>query len=503
MRRAAALAVLAVVAVPAPSSARAPTTPVVMVVFDEMPVTSLLGRNGRIDAVRHPNFAALARSSTWYANATTTSDATRLAIPSILDGREPRPDRRATYRGHRTNLFTLMHRNGYRLHVHEEATSLCPYRDCRRRFGAHYFLARDRITRFRQFTRSIGSSGEKALYYQHALLPHAPWLFLPSTRRFDRTVKGPISGLVSSERSVFDRTLVRQAWQRHLIQVRAIDTLLGELLARMKRTDVWNSALLVVMADHGVSFRVGATDRRTIVPANARDIAPIPLFVKYPGQVRGRIDRSLMRTTDVLPTIARRIGLRLPRSVTGRPAASAAVRRRRSVRIHSRAPIGRIVLSRPALDAMRHTALRRRLRLFGSGNRSLFDFGPNSVLLRRPVASLRVTGGAGMRATLNGAADYQHVDTRDSYVPAHLTGRIRGHRRGRRRDVAVALNGVVRGVSRSVHVRRVAGELFSILVPENALAPGPNNVEVFAVSRHRGRRLLQRIYGRPFVAASR
>ena len=119
-----------------------------MVVFDEMPVTSLLGRNGRIDAVRHPNFAALARSSTWYANATTTSDATRLAIPSILDGREPRPDRRATYRGIGRNLFTLMHRNGYRLHVHEEATSLCPYRDCRRRFGAHYFLARDRITRF-------------------------------------------------------------------------------------------------------------------------------------------------------------------------------------------------------------------------------------------------------------------------------------------------------------------------------------------------------------------
>ena len=105
-------------------------------------------------------------------------------------------------------------------------------------------------------------------------------------------MKGPISGLVSSERSVFDRTLVRQAWQRHLIQVRAIDTLLGELLARMKQTDVWTSALLVVMADHGVSFRVRATDRRTIVPANARDIAPIPLFVKYPGQVGGEsIDR--------------------------------------------------------------------------------------------------------------------------------------------------------------------------------------------------------------------
>jgi hypothetical protein len=302
---------------------------------------------------------------------------------------------------------------------------------------------------------------------------------------------------------VFDRTLVRQAWQRHLLQVRAVDTLLGELIARMRRTGLWDRAILVVMADHGVSFLRGATDRRTIVPANARDIAPIPLFVKYPGQGRGRIDRSLMRTTDVLPTIARRIGLRLPRSVTGRPASSAAVRRRRSVTVHSRAPIVRIVVSRPALDAMRHTALRRRLALFGAGRRSLFDFGPNRILLRRSVASLRVVGGGGVRATLNGAADYRNVDVRDSFLPAHVTGRIYGRRHGSRRNVAVALNGVIRGVSRTVRVKRVRGELYSVLVPENALAPGPNAVEVFTVSRGRGRRLLRRIYGRPFVAPAR
>lgn len=502
MRRAAVLGLLLLIAVPAQSPARTPTTPVVMVVFDEMPLTSLLGRNGRIDAVRHPSFAALAGTATWYANATTASDSTRLAIPSILDGREPSAARPATFRGHPRNLFTLLHRNGYRLNVHEEATSLCPYPGCRRRFGAHYFLARDRITRFRRFSRSIGPE-RKTLHYQHALLPHAPWLFLPSTRRFDRTVKGPISGLVSSERSVFDTTLVRQAWQRHLLQVRAVDTLLGELVARMKRTGAWDHSLVVVMADHGVSFIRGATDRRTVVPANVRDIAPIPLFVKYPGQTRGRIDRSLMRTTDVLPTIARRIGLRLPRSVTGRPAASAALRRRRAVTVHSRAPIRRIRLTRPALDAMRHTALRRRLALFGAGRRSLFDFGPNRGLLLRRLASLRVIGGGRMRATLNGASDYRNVDTREAFLPAHVTGRILGRRSGRRRNVAVAINGVVRGVSRSVRVRGVRGELYSVLVPETALAPGPNAVEVFAVSRSRGRRLLRRIYGRPSSVPSR
>ena len=192
-----------------------------------------------------------------------------------------------------------------------------------------------------------------------------PWIFLPSTRRFDRTVLGPITGLNSSERSVFDRTLVRQSWQRHLLQIGAVDTLLGEMVAQMKRTGLWDRALVVVMADHGVSFRVGATDRRTIVPANAMDIAPVPMFIKFPRQRRGRIDRSLFRTYDVLPTVARRIGLRLPRGLSGRPAGSRAIRRRRRISVLSRASIGRVTLSRrgaPAGEAGGAAAQDRALR---------------------------------------------------------------------------------------------------------------------------------------------
>src|SRR4051812_17797796 len=48
------------VGVPSAAIARQPNTPVVMVLFDELPITSLLGRSGRIDRIRYPNFAALA-----------------------------------------------------------------------------------------------------------------------------------------------------------------------------------------------------------------------------------------------------------------------------------------------------------------------------------------------------------------------------------------------------------------------------------------------------------
>ena len=112
--------------------------PVVMVVFDEFPLTSLLDRDGRIDRVRYPSFATLAARSTWYSRATTVFDSTTHAVPAILDGRRPREGSLPTLAQHPRNLFTLLG-GSYRLNVSEEATHLCPPRcartPCSRRSG--------------------------------------------------------------------------------------------------------------------------------------------------------------------------------------------------------------------------------------------------------------------------------------------------------------------------------------------------------------------------------
>lgn len=482
----------------APAAARAaPRTPVVVVIFDEMPLVSLLGQSGTIDHVRYPHFAAFARHSTWYVNATTASDASRLAIPSVLDGRAPRRELAPTAGAHPVNLFTLLHRHGYRIHAEEEASDLCPYRNCRRRFGAHYFLARDRLKRFRRWLAGVEPGGRPGLFFKHILLPHVPFVFLPTGQRYNRTVLGPIKGLNSSELSVFDRTLVHQSWQRHLLQVGTVDMLLGELVLQLKLTGLYDKAMVVVLSDHGISFRVGATDRRTIVPGNARDIAPIPLFVKYPYQRRGRIDGGLVKTFDVLPTIAARIGMRLPRGLDGRPASSATVHRRNRIAILSRAPIGRITMTRARLRALKRSALRRKVALFGSGRRTLFDFGPNRALRGRPLEGLRVFDGGPLRARLTDPHEYEHVRLDGSFLPVHVTGRISGGRGRSRRDIAVAINGVVRGVTRSVRLRRRRGEFFTVLVDPRALVTGRNDVQVLIVGRSRGRFLLRRIYRTP------
>ncbi|MGI8846389.1 MAG: sulfatase-like hydrolase/transferase [Thermoleophilaceae bacterium] len=464
-----------------------------MIVFDEMPLVSLLDGSGRIDRLRYPNLASLARTSTWYPNATTASDSSKLAIPSILDGQTPVVGRPATSRGHPRNIFTLLHARGYHLEVQEEATSLCSYRGCRRRHDAHYFLSRNRLGRFKQYVRGIGNPATPTLYYKHALLPHVPWIFTPSLRRYDENVLGPITGLNSSDRSVFDKTLVQQSWQRHLLQVGAADSLLGRVIARMKQTGIYDRAAFVIMADHGVSFRVGATDRRTIVPANTFDIAPIPLFMKAPRQRRGRIDRSLVRTYDVLPTLAHQIGLRLPRGLSGRATTNAKVRRRGRVSVLSRAPIHRISFSRGGLLSGRRGAVRRKLGVFGSGFRSLYDFGRNRPLRARFLSSLSVAGRGRLGATLNDRQAYKQVRKRSNFVPIHVTGRIFGGRRGARRDIAVGVNGRIWGVTRSVHILGNPAEYYSVLISEDVLLEGQNKIEVFSVDRNGGRFLLRRL----------
>ena len=62
----------------------------------------------------------------------------------------------------------------------------------------------------------------------------------------------------------------------------------------------------------------------------------------------------------------------------------------------------------------------------------------------------------------------------------------------------MAINGVIRGVTSSTRLRKRYAEYFSVLVDPRSLVKGRNNVEVFAVSRSRGRYGLRRIYGKPY-----
>ena len=425
---------------------RAP--PVVLVVLDELPTVSLMDSRRRIDPVRFPNFADLAGDSTWFRNATTVHEGTTAAVPAILTGRFSPPRRLPVFQQHPQSLLSLL-AGAYDLHSSEIATRLCPQTLCRggrTPFGRqvaslaadtsvvylHLLLperlarrlppvseswqgflggSEDEAARFDRFVRSVESRRPAALHFGHFLLPHSPWRYLPTGKTYRARYARPAWG--RDELWSRDEGIVVQSLQRHLLQLAYVDRLLGRLLARLRATGVYDRALVVVTADHGIAFRAGRK-RRPAWPANLHDIAFVPLFVKAPHQNAGRVDDRLVRTIDVLPTIASIVGARPPWPVDGR---SVFAPRRSAERVVVVKDGGeRLSAPLATLGRRRDATLRRQLALFGSKQpaSALYGVGRYRALLHRAVdvAPLAVSSGTadvvrqglGLHVRLTGSA---------------------------------------------------------------------------------------------------
>ncbi len=467
--------------------------PVVMIVMDEFPVDALLRADGNIDSGRFPNFAELAENGTWYPNASTVHDSTTKAIPAILDGKLPREGTRPSFAGHPRSVYDLFGRRGYRIVSSEEATSVCPPRYCPgaspTRPAILPFLQEGRRERLQSFFSRV-REGPATFYFKHVLLPHGPYLFLPSGKQSRTSWRDPLPSM-NSIPGFFDDYLTLHNQQRQLLQIGFADRELGRLFDRLRRKRLYDRTMIVVTADHGISSEVGAKSRRATDRGNADEVAPVPLFIKAPRQARGRTDDSYVRTTDIVPTMADLLGLRLPYRADGRPARSRAVRGRRSIRVIKRDFSGTLVISAAEMERRRRVLLQRRLRLFGSGNwASLYTgIGPNRDLVGRPVSSLRTTRGGTVQGRLVGASTAGAVNSASLVRPTEVSGHLSGGAPTAERDLAVAVNGRVEAVGRSFHLTRsrtdfrpARAESFAVNVPEAALRVGRNRVQVFEVT---------------------
>ena len=457
-----------------------PRTPVVLVAFDELPLNSLLDARGRIDGTRFPAFARLAAGSTWFSRATTVAEGTTHAIPAILTGRLPRAGELPTYADHRRNLFTLFG-GAAELHVQDEETHLCPPSLCPGLEGSlgsragtlaedtgivylHQLLPGDlsggipsiadgwdnflaeasashdpgRIDP--RFLASLRPQPRPSLWYLHLMLPHSPWRYVPSGARYDVPAA---PGWGPDEVWARNQAAVDQAWQRHLLQLGYADRVLGRLLARLRASGLYDRALVVVTADHGISFRAGQK-RRPLSTANLQDIAYVPLFVKPPGEHGGREVRSAARTIDVVPTIADVAGVRIPWQVDGRSLLRTPSAGRDVILIKDGGR--RFTVPAAALEARREQALRRQLRLFGSGEplSTLFAVGPDRGRLDH---------------SFEGGRRLDEIDpVRGSGPLVQVSGRASGAR-----SVAVVVGG------RAVAVAPVSQGRFWALVPRASL----------------------------------
>ena len=160
--------------------AMGPPRTIVMVVFDELPLTSLLGPDGRIDASRYPAFAGLARDGDLVPRGHRRARQHRARRAG--DARRPlsAAGLRSDVYSHPANLFTLL-AHDYELHVSEEATGLCPTSLCVPTPGTTAsHLSHGKVERFRRFVGALRETPRPALWFKHVLLPHVPWQYYPS-----------------------------------------------------------------------------------------------------------------------------------------------------------------------------------------------------------------------------------------------------------------------------------------------------------------------------------
>ncbi|RAN96534.1 sulfatase-like hydrolase/transferase [Micromonospora noduli] len=342
--------------------------PVVMLILDELPLVSLLGVDGKIDAGRYPHFAELAGSSTWYRNSTGVSGWTPNALPAMLTGRYPAKPVAPHYSQYPDNIFTAF--GGlYDIRAEESITRLCPPSRCEQPVTPEQGLGvlvretgkllgrvagptesavdpedsyreqtraeagldaaepapadpkfrwdsldDNQPARFTNFLAGLKPTTRPTLHFLHLLMPHSPWAYLPSGARYDAPEDLPNDGA----------GWVDLARQRHLAQLGYTDRLIGETLRTLRANGLYDQALVVVTADHGVSFRAGAQGRgMDAIKAAAGEVAWVPTFVKEPRQQTGRVDDRNWEHVDLLPTVADEAGVRLPWRVDGRSARQA------------------------------------------------------------------------------------------------------------------------------------------------------------------------------------
>ncbi|MDX6653139.1 MAG: hypothetical protein QOJ38_1920 [Solirubrobacterales bacterium] len=517
-------------------SARAP---VVVLFFDEFPISTLMDEHGGIDGRRFPNFAELAAHSSWYRNTTTVADKTPRAVPAMLTGRNPGYHRLPIASDQPPSIFSVLGPS-YETHAIETATRMCPATVCHgsgadeagfssrfRSLVADLRIVSERLllpnaiarhlppvgqtvggfgsslaapkrpakidARFQQDfdaklrrQRRLATPGGKAqmfanfvapidgedrdFYFLDVQLPHFPWEYLETGQHYPQHFPDMDNFIIDDPpgRFIANQWLVDQSYARHMLQAGASDHLLGTLIARMKREGIWDRALLVVSADHGVSFRPGGF-RREVRADNLEDIAFVPLFVKAPRQARPRVVDRHACTTEIPGLITTALGVDLDWHADRCDAEEVGV-------LNSFGSLQRGSVGRYA--GRRADAIRRKFELFGEGWDRVYDDDP--ALIGRAAATGKRPAAAN-RIRFDDESEVDEADPEAGEVPALLQATISGMRAPAGGiPVAVAVNGRIAAVSRAYELE--GKTRFIALVQPRFYRHGRDSVEVFRMT---------------------
>jgi hypothetical protein len=502
--------------------------PIVLLVFDEFPLATIIDADGNLLGELFPNLADLAADGVWYRNGVGVRQQTEEALPTILSGVGADEGSIPVASDHPLNLFTLL-TDAYDLAAVETVTNLCPDFACsnssRRiepfsdRWGAlavdlavvyghlsaprtvsdelpaidqtwgnfttgersdfdiiDRFLANvddDRRLEVDRLLETFDFDGEEpSLRFGHFLYPHHPWEVIADGRR---TGAGGSPG-AKGMGWIGDTWLVGQGYQRHILQTQYADTIVGEVTDRLREEGVYDEALIMVVADHGITIGPGVENQRLITDNTIGTIAAVPMFVKYPegqeGVIPGTIDDLRAETVDFLPTIADVIQTNVPWQMEGMSLLDPG----RSERVSS-VMVGRegpVTIGTEGQEVLAAAALKE----------SWFEEGDPWTLappgwrewLGRPVAEASTVDSEVTTVSVRQQSLLDNLAENADPLPVYLSGRVTLGQESTGDEVLMAaVDGVVRAITRVFEPNGNEAR-FEVMIPPSALHPGPNDV---------------------------
>ncbi len=447
-------------------------TPVFFIIFDEFPLLSLLQQGGDIDESRFPNFAKLTQQATWYPNAIAISNATEIVIPSILSGIKPNLSslRLGTVEQYPENLFTLFG-GTHRINAIENTTRMCPQFLCQPMIEnpmtllledsfvsyLHHifptawidklpainnrwvgFLREQkteshktydysaRLDKVLNFIDSFQDFPTNTFHFLHVLMPHAPWRLLPDLRVYSfyegKGIVGELRGGDKTAQYVHqwtqDEWATQLSWRRHLLQVGAVDTLVGQTLDKIKSLGLYDKATILIVADHGAAFRPGLS-RRFAHFDNIPDIASIPLFIKYPNQNEGRIDTRHASNLDIFPTL---LNLYSKKTKKYKPDGIDLLSQNKRVdaaKLYQDSP--RIITSLPKdYQELFNQHLERKSKLFNKkGWKGIYHTQKSDAFYAKDISTLTINETIPHAINLMNANLFSNIKSESQYIPAY------------------------------------------------------------------------------------
>ena len=492
--------------------------PVVVLVLDEFPAATIMRADGTINGDRYPGFAELAGFSTWFRNASSQHNLTHRAVPSILDGRVSEGETLPTYQDHPRNLFTLLG-GEIPVHSYESVTSLCPPTLCsdaapqplsqaledasivyghrllpgalrdglppidnswgaygaqedgggddyiRDAYSRWLGLGADERSPLGQAAvlseRTAAITAEPALHFMHVAIPHRPWVLSRSgyaTSFAPELIRDPDDPSYAFEN--------RMEFQLHSMQVGAADTLIADLLDRLRALPTWEDTLLLVTSDHGSNLTPPDLGRMKITDANREEAFRVPLFVKAPGQTTGEVRDDSAQVIDVLPSIVDLLDAEVDWEFDGH-----------SLFDGSTPTVGPKV-STDVAAALDIAARRSEQFPYGDDWIGLAAVGENGDLVGRHVAEFVAGADSDYVAAIDQSDQFAELPTADGEMPFVVSGRVDGPTQPP--ELLVAVNGRIAGVLGG-YVPDGGGWTF-IGYLADLYRPGSNDVAVYEAS---------------------